>query len=80
MMQHCLKGDDYTISFLKNRQSYPDELEVWQVAKILNCSMPHVYKLLQDRQLLYYRIGKKYYIPTDDLVRFLESKKVPAKE
>lgn len=68
------------VSFLKNRQSYPDELEVWQVAKILNCSAPHVYKLLQDRQLAYYRIGKKYYIPADDLVRFLESRKVPANE
>lgn len=66
------------INFLKNRQSYPDELEVWQVAKILNCSAPHVYKLLQDRQLAHYRIGKKYYIPADELVRFLESRKVSA--
>lgn len=68
------------VSFLKNRQSYPDELEVWQVAKILNCSVPHVYKLLRNRQLAYYRIGKKYYIPADDLVRFLKSRKVPANE
>lgn len=68
------------INFLKNRQSYPDELEVRQVAKILNCSVPRVYKLLRDRQLAYYRIVKKYFIPADDLVRFLESRKVPANE
>lgn len=70
------------VSFLKNRQSYPDELEAWQVAAILNCncSTPHVYKLLRDRQLSHYRVGKKYFIPTDDLVRFLESRKVSANE
>ena len=68
------------VSFLRNRQSYPDELEVWQVAAILNCSAPHVYKLLRDRQLAHYRVGKKYFIPTDDLVRFLETRKVSANE
>lgn len=66
------------VSFIKNRASYPDELEVWQVAKILNCSVQYVYKILRDKQLNHYRVGKKYFIDTDDLVRFIEEKKVEA--
>ena len=68
------------VEFIKNRASYPDDLEVWQVAKILGCTQRYVYQLLKTKQLAHYRIGKKYAIETDDLVRFLESRKVPANE
>ena len=68
------------ISFIKNRESYPDELEVWQVSKILNCSPQYVYRLLCQKQLVHYRVGKKYYIETDDLIRFLEKRKIETAE
>jgi excisionase family DNA binding protein len=68
------------VEFIKNRASYPDDLEVWQVAKILGCTQRYVYQLLREKQLAYYRIGKKYAIDTDDLVHFLESRKVSAKD
>lgn len=68
------------IGFLKNRKAYPDELEAWQVSKILNCSIQHVYQILRKKLLLHYRVGKKYYIVTDDLVRFLEERKVDARK
>lgn len=64
------------IEFLKNRQSYPDELETQQVASILNCTMRYVYQLLKEKKIKHYRVGKQIYIDTDDLVRFIESKAV----
>ena len=67
------------IEFLKNRSSYPDELEVWQVAIILNCSRPYVYRLLKEQKIAHYHIGRSYRIDTDDLVRFLEESVVHPK-
>lgn len=64
------------IEFLKNRNSYPDELETWQVAAILNCTLRYVYQLLKEKKIKHYRIGKQYFIETDDLVRFIESKAI----
>jgi excisionase family DNA binding protein len=68
------------IEFLKNRTSYPDDLEVWQVAEILGCAQRYVYQLLKQRQIKHYRVGKRIFVDTDDLVRFIESKVVNAQE
>lgn len=66
------------VEFIKYRSSYPDNLEVWQVAKILDCTHRYVYRLLMKKMLVHYRIGKKYAIETDDLVRFLKEKRINA--
>lgn len=64
------------IEFLKNRQSYPDELETRQVASILNCTLRYLYQLLKEKKIKHYRVGKQIYVDTDDLVRFIESRAV----
>lgn len=64
------------IDFLKNRDAYPDELETWQVASILNCTMRYVYRLLKEKQIKHYRVGKQIFVDADDLMRFIESKAV----
>ena len=64
------------IEFLKNKQSYPDELDTRQVAPILNCTMWYVYQLLKEKKIKHYRVGKQIYVDTDDLVRFIESKAI----
>lgn len=64
------------VEFIKNRASYPDDLEVWQVAKILDCPEQYVYKLLKNKKIAHYRIGRKYAIDTDDLVRFIQESRI----
>ena len=66
------------LEFIKNKASYPDDLEVWQVAQILDCPEQYVYKLLKEKKIAYYRVGKKYHIDSDDLVRFIQSIRVDA--
>lgn len=68
------------VEFIKNRASYPDDLEVWQVAKILDCTQRYVYQLLKEKKIAHYRIGKKYAIDTDDLVRFIKENRVEPNE
>lgn len=68
------------LEFIKNRASYPDDLEVWQVAKILDCTQRYVYQLLKEKKIAHYRIGKKYAIDTDDLVRFIKESRVGPEE
>ena len=68
------------IEFLKNRQDYPDELETRQVAAILNCTMRYVYRLLKEKKIKHYRVGKHIFVDTDDLVRFIESRVVKPEE
>ena len=68
------------VEFLKNRPSYPDDLDVWQVAKILNCTHRYVYQLIKEKKIAHYRIGKKYAIDTDDLIRFIQENRVDAKD
>ena len=66
------------LEFIKNRASYPDDLEVWQVAIILDCTKQYVYQLLREKKIAHYRIGKKYAIDTDDLVRFIKENRINA--
>ena len=66
------------LEFIKNRSSYPDDLEVWQVAKILDCPERYVYKLLKEKKIAHYRVSKKYHIDADDLVRFIQECRVNA--
>ena len=68
------------VEFLKNRTSYPDDLGVWQVAKILNCTQRYVYQLIKEKKIAYYHIGKKYAIDTDDLIRFIRENRVDPKK
>ena len=68
------------IEFLKNRKAYPDELETWQVASILNCTMRYVYRLLKEKQIKHYRVGKQIFVDTDDLVRFIENRAIKPEE
>lgn len=64
------------LDFIKNRAAFPDELTVWQVAKILDCTERYVYQLLKERKIAHYRIGKKYAIDADDLVRFIQESRI----
>ena len=66
------------LEFIKNRASYPDDLEVWQVAIILDCTKRYVYQLLREKKIAHYRIGKKYAIETDDLVRLIKENRINA--
>lgn len=66
------------LEFIKNRASYPDTLEVWQAAIILDCTKQYVYQLLKEKKIAHYRIGKKYAVDTDDLVRYIRENRIDA--
>ena len=66
------------VSFIKNYVSYPDGLEVWQVAIILNVGQATVRKRIRDHKLPAYKIGRAYLVSKHDLKRFIESKSTKA--
>ena len=68
------------LDFIKNRSSYPNDLTVWQVAQILDCTEMYVYRLLKEKKLAYYRVSKRYHIDADDLVRFIKDCRVEPEE
>ena len=50
--------------FLNTYKTQPAELSVNEVAKILRCSNQMVFKLcLQYKDLSYYKVGNRYWIP-----------------
>jgi excisionase family DNA binding protein len=64
--------------FMQKTDSYPDGLEVWQVAIILNLEQATVRKMIRARKLPAYKIGRAYLINKYDLKRFIESKSTKA--
>ena len=61
-------------SFTKNFDSYPDGLEVWQVAIILNVGQNTVRRLIRDRKIPAFKIGRAYLIDKHSLRVFIESR------
>lgn len=60
------------VSFIKNFVSYPDGLEVWQVAIILRLGQDTVRRLIRTHRLPAYRVGRAYLISKYDLRKFIE--------
>lgn len=61
-----------------NSESYPDGLEVWQAAIILNVGQDTVRKMIRNRKIPAYKIGRAYLINKYDLQKYIESKSTTA--
>lgn len=54
-------------------KNYPDVVSVPQVSKMLNLSIPVVYRLLQSGELRAKKVGTKYVIAKKSVIEFLFS-------
>lgn len=61
--------DAYTVML----KSYPDVLDIQQVAKVLGVSTKTSYRLLREGAINHLKIGRNYRIPKAYLLRFLHS-------
>lgn len=60
-------------SFIKNIAAYPETLEVWQVAVVLNLSPDTVRRLIRNHKLPAYKLGRLYLVNKFDLKNYIES-------
>jgi excisionase family DNA binding protein len=51
-------------------QTYPDIVNVDQIAQMLSIGKSSVYTLLQTQQLRHVKVGKKYIVPKQSIVDF----------
>lgn len=53
-------------------QQYPDVLDVKQLSKILNISTKTVYKLLENKEIRGFKVGREYRIPKLFILQYLQ--------
>ena len=53
--------------------TYPDIVSVEQMAEMLNIGKSSAYALLQSSQVRHVRVGKKYIIPKQSIVDFIDN-------
>lgn len=54
-------------------ENYPDLLTVEQVMKALSIGKNSVYSLLHNKTIRYLKVGKKYFIPKECLINFIDT-------
>ena len=57
-----------------NYDAYPVGLEVWQASIILNVAQSTVRKMIRDRKIPAYKIGRAYLIDKQSLRSYIESR------
>lgn len=60
-------------------KDYPDVLTVKQVAEVLCICEKSVYRLLETRSIGFRRVGRKYLIPKQCVVEYLNSARYTVK-
>ena len=53
-------------------QQYPDVLDVKQLSKILNISTKTAYKLLENKEIRGFKVGREYRIPKLFILQYLQ--------
>lgn len=52
--------------------SYPDIVSINELSQMLCISTKTAYRLLQEKQIGYFRIGKSYKIPKRSILQYIE--------
>lgn len=55
-------------------ENYDTILIPEECAEILRIGMSEIYKLLNQNQIIGYKVGKTWRIPKDNLIRYIQSK------
>jgi excisionase family DNA binding protein len=74
-----LRGGDQA-SQGKDGRDYPRRLSVEEAAPILGVSVFTVRKLIRQRAVPYYRVGRRVVLDRDDLERYLRQHRVEPRE
>ncbi|KYM42243.1 helix-turn-helix domain-containing protein [Fusobacterium necrophorum] len=54
---------------------YPDVLTSKELQEILRCKKEKIYKILQNKIIPSIRLGKKYLVAKEDVIKYIKSNK-----
>lgn len=62
----------YIIDSYNALVDYPDVLNIQQIQEILNIGRNSIYNLLKANKIKSIKVGKKYVVPKQSIINFLE--------